>query len=521
MSTEVKLRKYHGHVWDEPLIDELSTPGHRGLLPPEAEPEIKAAVGSVDAILPEEMLRKTPADLPELSQPQVVRHFTRLSQMTLGCDVANDIGSGTCTMKHNPKIHEKLCGLPQMADVHPWQDESTLQGTLEMVYGCRDYINEISGMDEVSFHPCSGGQAVFAAACLMRAYHEANGTGEKDQVITTMFSHPVDAACPATVGYEVITIMPGKDGYPDFEAFKAALSDRTAGIFMTNPEDIGLYNPKIKEIVDLTHSMGGICFTDQANANGILGIARAGDAGFDMCHFNLHKTFSSPHGCVGPGCGALAVKEGLAKFLPAPVVTYDGKSYHLDYDRPDSLGVIRDFYGNLPVVLRAYAWIRTLGPDGLKEVAEISVLNYNYLEKLLMEIPGVSMSYGLGKLGEGRIRLDQARFSWEKMKEETGISTEAVAMRMTDFGLVNYWESHHPHVIPDPFTPEPAETYSKADCEYFAAVMRQISTEAYETPEIFENAPHNGSIPQVDLSPLEEYEKTILSCKEYRRRKKK
>jgi len=173
------------------------------------------------------------------------------------------------------------------------------------------------------------------------------------------------------------------------------------------------------------------------------------------------------------------------------------------------------------VVLRAYAWIRTLGPDGLKEVAEISVLNYNYLEKLLMEIPGVSMSYGLGKLGEGRIRLDQARFSWEKMKEETGIPTEAVAMRMTDFGLVNYWESHHPHVIPDPFTPEPAETYSKEDCEYFAAVMRQISTEAYETPEIFENAPYNGSVTQVDLSPLEEYEETILSCKEYRRRKKK
>lgn len=520
MSTDVKLRKYHAKVWDEPLIDELSTPGHRGIIPPSAEPEIQDAVGSVESILPDKIRRDTAPDLPELSQPMVVRHFTRLSQMIQGSNIANDIGSGTCTMKYNPKTHERLCGMPDIADVHPWQDESTLQGVLEMTYECRNYLREISGMDEVSFHPCGGGQAVFTAACVMRAYHEANGTGHKNQIITTMFSHPVDAACPPVVGYEVITIMPGEDGLPELEAFKAAVSDQTAGIFITNPEDIGLYNPRIKEYVDAVHDVGGICFTDQANANGILGIARAADAGFDMCHFNLHKTFSSPHGCVGPGSGALCVKDHLVRFLPVPLVTFDGSTYGLDYDRPESIGAVRDFYGNLPVVLRAYSWVRTMGPDGLKEVAEISVLNNNYLEKLLMAIPGVGISYGAGKIGEGRIRLDQARYHWQQLEKDTGIGSDAVQIRMTDFGVVNFWESHHPHVVPEPFTPEPAETFSKEDCDYWAAVLRQISREAYETPEIFEGIPYNGNIPLVDATPLEEPEKSILSCKDYRRKKK-
>lgn len=519
MSKDVKLRKYHAKVWDEPLIDELSIPGHRGLVPPAAEQEIKDIFGVVEDLIPAGMKKNGSPDLPEISQPVVVRHYNRLSQMVQGSNLANDIGSGTCTMKYNPKIHERFAALPGMTALHPDQDVSTLQGILKMAYNCQNYLKEISGMDDVSLQPCSGGQAVFTAACVMKAYHEASGTDQKNQIITTMFSHPVDAACPAAIGYDVITIMPGEDGLPDFEAFKAAVSEKTAGIFITNPEDIGLYNPRIKEYTDLVHKAGGICFTDQANANGILGIARAADAGFDMCHFNLHKTFSSPHGCAGPGSGALCVKAPLAKFLPKPVITFDGETYDLEFDRPDSIGVVRNFYGNFQVVLRAYSWIRTMGPDGLREVAEISALNHNYLEKQLLDIPGVSISYGPGKLGEGRIRVDQARFSWEQMHKDTGIGTEVVGVRMTDYGLPNYWESHHPHVIPEPFTPEPAETFSREDCDYFAAVMRQISKEAYETPEIFAGIPYNGSIPLVDTSPLEgEYEKSVLTCRQYRKK---
>ena len=513
MTEEIKLRNYHAHVWDEPLLMDLSVKGRRGILVPEAEAEVRAAVGEADGLIPPNIRRASPPDLPEVAQPQVLRHFTRLSQMTLGNDVSNDIGVGTCTMKYSPKVNEALCGLPEMADLHPYQDESTVQGILEILYRTRDFLREISGMDEICFQPTSGGQAVYTAASIVRAYHQARGQGAKrDQVITTIFSHPVDAACPATVGYEVVTLMPDRDGYPDIEALKAALSERTAALFITNPEDIGLYNPRIEEFVRLVHAAGGLCFTDQANANGVLGKARAADAGFDMCHFNLHKTFSSPHGCMGPGCGALAVKEPLAGFLPVPVLKKDGKRYRLDYARPESIGKVRDFYGNAQVVLRAYAWIMSLGAAGLNEVAEIAVLNNNYLEKLLLAVPGITESYG-----EGKIRLDQIRYSWEKLTADTGVTSEDVERRMTDFGIQAYWLSHHPHVIPEPFTPEPTESHSKEDIDYWAAVMRQISREAYEDPAMVKSAPHRGITGAVDESAMLFHEKCMFTYKKYRR----
>jgi glycine dehydrogenase subunit 2 len=384
---------------------------------------------------------------------------------------------------------------------------------LEIMYKTRDFLKEISGMDEISFQPSSGGQAVYTAASIVRAYHESNGEGGKrDQVITTIFSHPVDAACPATAGYEIVTIMPDKDGYPDFEALKASVSDRTAALFITNPEDIGLYNPRVDEFVKLVHDAGGLCFTDQANANGVLGKARAADAGFDMCHFNLHKTFSSPHGGMGPGCGALAVKEFLAKFLPVPVVSFDGKKYGLDYDRPQSIGKVRDFCGNAQVVLRTYAWIMSLGTKGLDMVAETAVLNNNYLEKLLLPIPGVSESYG-----EGKIRLDQIRYSWEKLTADTTVTSEDIERRMTDFGIQAYWPSHHPQVIPEPFTPEPSDSYSKEEIDHWAAVMAEISREAYEDPERVKSAPHAGITTRVDESGAFFHEKCMFTYKKYKR----
>jgi glycine dehydrogenase subunit 2 len=515
MTADIKLKNYHAQIWDEPLLMDLSVKGQRGILVPEAEAEIQAAVGDPDDLIPSDMRRTQPPDLPEVAQPQVLRHFTRLSQMTMGNDVSNDIGVGTCTMKYSPKVNEALCGLPQMADIHPYQDEETLQGILEIIYATRGFLREISGMDEISFHPSSGGQAVLTAASIMRAYHEANGEGRKrDQVITTIFSHPVDAACPATVGYEVVTIMPDKDGYPDLEALKASVSERTAGLLITNPEDIGLYNPRIDQFVNLVHEAGGLCFTDQANANGVLGKARAADAGFDMCHFNLHKTFSSPHGGMGPGCGALAVKNSLARFLPVPVVVFDNDRYRLDYDRPDSIGKIRDFYGNLQVVLRTYAWIMSLGAKGLDMVAETAVLNNNYLEKLLLAIPGVSESYG-----EGKVRLDQIRYSWEKLTADTGVTSEDIEHRMTDFGIQAYWLSHHPHVIPEPFTPEPTDSHSKEDIDYWAAVMKQISREAYEEPQIVKTAPHKGITTKVDESATLMHDKCMFTYKKYKRMK--
>jgi glycine dehydrogenase subunit 2 len=512
MNGETKLRNYHAHVWDEPLLMDMSVRGQRGILVPEAEEEVRAAVGDARGLIPEAMRRKSPPDLPEVAQPQVLRHYTRLSQMTLGNDVSNDIGVGTCTMKYSPKVNEQLCAMPQMTEMHPYQDESTAQGILEILYRTRNFLREISGMDEISFQPTSGGQAVYTAASIVRAYHEARGEGRRrDQVITTIFSHPVDAACPATVGYEVITLMPDKEGYPDIEALKASLSDRTAALFITNPEDIGLYNPRIDKFVDMVHRAGGLCFTDQANANGVLGKARAADAGFDMCHFNLHKTFSSPHGGMGPGCGALAVRGHLAKFLPVPVLKKEGKRYTLDYDRPESIGKVRDFYGNAQVILRTYAWIMSLGAEGLREVAEVAVLNNNYLEALLLAIPGITESYG-----EGKRRLDQIRYSWERLAAETGVTSEDVERRMTDFGLQAYWLSHHPHVIPEPFTPEPTESHSREDIDEWAAVMRQISKEAHEDPEKVKRAPHRGITGKVDESAMLLHDKCMFTYKKYK-----
>jgi len=516
MSEQAKLRDFHSARWDEPLLVDLSQPGRRGVIPPRCEPEIDVAVGDIKTLLPQAIARHGQIPLPELSQPEVVRHFSRLSQMTMGNDVGNDIGQGTCTCKYSPKVHEVLAKSVQMTEIHPQQDEHTVQGMLEIFHRARDFMRAISGMDEVSFQPGAGGQGVLTAACIARAYHRARGQDkQRDQIITTIHSHPVDAACPATMGYEVITLWPDEQGYPDLAALKSAVSERTAGVFMTNPEDTGLYNSHIDEYVRAVHSVGGLCFTDQANLNGIIGKARARDAGFDMCHFNLHKTFSSPHGTFGPGCAAICVTEELARFLPVPVVTRDPSGYHLDFDRPDTIGRVKDFVGNAMVVLRVFAWIMSLGSEGLNAVAETAVINNNYLAKQLMAIPGVSMSYG----DDGRPRLDQVRFSWEKLTEDTGLSSEDLQRRIGDYGLQIYWMSHHPQTIPQPFTPEPTESYSKQDIDEWAAVMRQLSKEAYETPEVIRTAPHNGVVDRIDETFMIEEASTCVTWRKWMRLK--
>lgn len=511
----VKLRRYHAHAWDEPFIQEFSHRGERGVLVPEAEAEIRAAVGPAEALVPDALRRRTPPDLPEVSQPQVLRHFLHLSQMTLGTDVNVDLGLGTCTMKYSPKIHEVLCRSPRVAEVHPLQDEGTIQGLLEVLYKVSGFLKEISGLDEVSLQPGSGSQAVFAATSIIRAYHESRGEGDQRfEMITTMFSHPCDAACPSTAGYEVITLMPDESGYPDLDSLKAALSERTAGLLITNPEDTGVYNPRIAEYVRLVHEAGGLCFYDQANANGIVGKARAREAGFDMCHFNLHKTFSAPHGSLGPACGALAVRKELARFLPAPVVAFDGERYHLDYDRPESIGKVKAFLGNVPVVVRAYAYVMSLGAEGLRAMAETAVINNNYLHKLLLAIPGVTKPYA-----EGKVRLDQIRYSWEKMKEDTGVGSYDVERRMTDFGLGSYWTSHYPWIVPEPFTPEPCESYSRDDIDYWAAVMAECSREAYEEPELIKDSPLSAAIGHIDESPMLDASVCVFTYKQYLARK--
>jgi glycine dehydrogenase subunit 2 len=416
-------------------------------------------------------------------------------------------------MKYSPKVNEQLVRSPKLTELHPLQDESTVQGILEVIYHLEKMLKEISGMDYITLQPGAGSAAIYTNICMIRAYHAARGEGEqRDEVITTIFSHPSNAAAAKVAGYKVITLYPDANGYPDFEALKAAVSERTAALLITNPEDTGIFNPRIAEFVDIVHQAGGLCAYDQANANGILGITRAREAGFDACHFNLHKTFSTPHGCGGPAAGACGVNEKLAPFLPVPTIAFDGETYSLDYNLPESIGKVRPFYGVAPNLLRAYAWIMSLGADGLREVAEIAVLNNNYLLKKVLEIQGASAPYA-----EGKRRIEQVRYSWEKLAEDTGIHSEQIAARVADFGM-HYWTSHHPFVVPEPMTLEPTESYSKADLDEYAAMLKQISDEAYNDPETIRTAPHNSTVHQTLHDPLDDPEQWAVTWRAYLRK---
>jgi glycine dehydrogenase subunit 2 len=510
---KLNLRRFHQARWDEPILFELSQPGQRGILVPEVEQEIRNDVGDVLDTLPEGIRRRQLPRLPELGQPQVLRHYVRLSQENLGADLNVDIGQGTCTMKYSPKVNDQLAASPRITELHPLQDTETVQGILEMMYRFEQILKAISGMDRFSLQPGAGSAAIYTNASIIRAYHEARGEAEqRDEIITTIFSHPSNAACAKTAGFKVITLYPDEHGYPDLDALKAVISERTAGLMITNPEDTGIYNPRIAEFVQVVHDAGGLCAYDQANANGILGITRAREAGFDLCHFNLHKTFSTPHGCGGPGSGVVGASERLARFLPVPLVGFDGERYSLDYDRPDSIGKIAPFYGNASVILKAYAWAMSLGAEGLREVAEIAVLNNNYLLAKMLEIPGVSAPYARGKR-----RIEQVRYSWQDLAEETGVHSEEIGLRAADFG-VHYWTSHHPFVVPEPCTLEPTESYAKDELDEYASIMAHVAKEAQTDPERVKNAPHNSTIHTIDHAPLDDPARWATTWRAYLRK---
>ena len=280
-----KVRNFHQAKWDEPIIFELHQPGERGILVPEAEEEIVKVVGDGVSKIPAGMKRQTPPNLPEIAQKRVLTHYLRLSQETLGADLNVEIGQGTCTMKYNPKVNDQFANMEQMIELHPLQDESTIQGILEIMYKTDLYMREISGMEKFSFQPGSGSQAIMTMASIIRGYFRDKGEEEqRNEIITTVYSHPSDAAAPALKGYKIIMLMPDEDGYPDYEAFKNAVSERTAAFITANPEDTGVFNPRVKQFTDLVHEKGGLCGYDQANANGLLGVARAKEAGFDICN---------------------------------------------------------------------------------------------------------------------------------------------------------------------------------------------------------------------------------------------
>jgi glycine dehydrogenase subunit 2 len=513
---KTRVRNFHQAKWDEPVIFELSCRGERGILIPEVEREVEALVGDGVAAIPENMRRRQSPKLPELSQMRVLRHYLRLSQETLGADLNVDIGQGTCTMKYSPKINERFATSPKIAELHPSQDESTVQGILEIIYKLDLFLREISGLDKFTFQPGGGSQAILAMASIIQAYHEYRGEAEqRDEIITTIFSHPSDAAAAAVKGYKIITLYPNEYGLPDLEALEEAVSNRTAGMLITNPEDTGIFNPNMPSFTQVVHSVGGICGYDQANANGILGITRAKDAGFDMCFFNLHKTFSSPHGCGGPGAGALGVAKELIDYLPVPLIEFENQKYSLNYSLSKSIGKVRGFYGVIPAILRSYAWIMSLGSEGLKQVARIAVLNNNYLLKKVLGIPGAHAPYA-----KGRHRIEQVRYSWEELTKETGITTEDITNRMIDFGF-HMWSSHHPFVVPQPMTLEPTESYSKAEIDEYIAGLKKVVEEAYNNPEVVKTAPHNSVVHKIKTDSLDDPSKWAITWRAFLRKHRK
>ncbi len=509
-----KNRDFHEARWDEPFIMEMGNTGERGVLIPCASEDVQRVSGSAADLIPAGLRRKKAPKLPEVSQMQVLRHYMRLSQETIGTDLNIDIGLGTCTMKYSPKIHEQLVRSEKFQELHPCQDESTVQGILEIMYQDAQYLKAISGMDQVSLQPAGGSQAIFANVQAIRAYFEKKGEGgQRDEIITTILSHPANPGTAATLGYKVITLYPDENGLPDIEALKAAVSEHTAALMITNPEDTGIYNDRIRQFVDIVHEAGGLCVYDQANLNGVFGLTRARDAGFDMCHYNLHKSFSSPHGCQGPGAGAQCVSKELAGYVAAPVVEFDGTRYYLDHQMPDSIGKLRSFYGVPSVMIRAYAYIRSLGADGMRQIAELSILNNNYLISRLLKIRGLTMPFA-----EGRFRMEQARLSWQELTEETGVTTDDICRRIVDYGFQDYFTSHHPRVLPEPFTPEPVETYSKDDMDEYVAAFEAISQEAYTDPELVKGAPYKAALgARIEEECLTDWSRFATTWRAYKR----
>ncbi len=486
---EIKIREFHQARWNEPIILEMSTPGERGVLITKAEKEIETEVGDGVSKLGK-IRRKSKLGLPEVNQPLVTRHYIRLSQENMGSDNTLGISQGTCTLKYNPKVQEHMVSHPGLMDVHPLQPDGTMQGILEIYYKAEQIMKEIAGMDRFSFLPVAGGHAIYTNAQIVKKYHESKGNTHKTEVITTLHSHPVDASASGTLGYNIITLMPDPvTGLPNWDEYKAALSDKTAAIFITNPEDTGIFNDRIDEFTKAAHDVGALCVCDQANANALIGVARVGEAGFDLMHFNLHKTFASPHGADGPGCGAIGCVAELAQFLPKPTVEFDGSKYSLNYDNDQSIGYVKQFLGNATAVLRAYMWCMQLGAEGIRQVAVISVLNNQYMTKQILEkVPGTSLHYD-----SGARRMEQTRLSFDKLLEMTGLGINEVNARLVDYGMSELWMSHHPFTVPEPFTPEPCESYNKDDIDYYVEVLREIAIECIENPEMVKAAPHKAS----------------------------
>lgn len=478
--------------WNEPVIFQLGRKGRKGHILPAVETEIRQAKHHPLPSLPQEILRQIPPKLPELSEVEVVRHFTRLSQMNYGVDLGL-YPLGSCTMKYNPKLNEFLANTSSLTELHPYQDKSTVQGILEILYTVAKWLAEITGTHEICLQPAAGAQGEFLGALIMRAHHKFNGNiHEKTELIVPDSAHGTNPASGTMAGFNIVVVPSNHEGCVDLDALRSAVTKHTAGLMLTNPNTLGIFEKDIGEIANIVHGVGGLLYYDGANLNAILGKVRPGDMGFDIVHINIHKTFGTPHGGGGPGAGPIGVSEKLEKYLPVPRIVFDGKRFSLDYDRAQSIGKIRSFYGNVAVLMRAYAYILSLGAEGLVEAAEISVLNANYLLKKLSSIHGFELPFA-----KNRPRKHECVFSLKKLYRETGIRALDFSKRMLDYGM-HAPTTYFPQIVEEALMIEPTESFEKEELDRFAEIAAKIAKEAYSAPETVLKAPQNTALGRLD-----------------------
>jgi glycine dehydrogenase subunit 2 len=473
---------------DELTIFERSRTGRRAFTPPPLDvPE-----RPLDELIPGDLRRPEPARLPEVSEPEIVRHFNRLSKRNFDLDTGF-YPLGSCTMKHNPKLHERVAALPGNARLHPLQRPASAQGALELMWRLQDALGEISGLPHVSLQPSAGSHGELAGVLLTRAYHEDRGE-QRTKVLTPDTAHGTNPATVTMAGYETVKIGTDGDGNVDIEDLRAKATAEVACLMLTNPSTLGLFEPQIAEIAEIVHGVGATLYYDGANLNAIMGICRPGDMGFDIVHFNLHKSFTQPHGGGGPGAGPIAVSDRIEPFLPRPqVVKRDDGTFDLDYDRPKSIGRLRGFQGNYGVFVRSYAYIRSLGHSGLREVSEVAVLNANYLLARLREegvLEHLPAAYE-------RICMHEFVLSGAPMKRDLGIKTLDLAKRLLDHG-VHPPTVYFPLIVEEALLVEPTETETRETLDRFAKLLAEILREAAEDPEIARGAPYTTPVRRLD-----------------------
>jgi glycine dehydrogenase subunit 2 len=471
----------------EKLIFEYSSPGRKGYSLPESDvPEKKIA-----ELVPSRLLRQKENRLPEVSENDAVRHFVRISTLNYHID-KGIYPLGSCTMKYNPKVNELVARFPGWAEIHPFQPEETIQGALKLMYELRNYLAEIGGVDEVTLQPAAGAQGEMTGLLITKAYHEKNKQGHRKKVIIPDSAHGTNPASVATCGYQMVQVKSCANGMVDVEELRKLTDHETAAFMVTNPNTLGIFEANVIEIAKIIHDVGAILYMDGANLNALLGITRPGDMGFDIVHFNLHKTFSTPHGGGGPGAGPIGVKKFLSEYLPIPQVEEKSDkqgrvSYYFDWKKKNTIGKLHSFYGNFGMFVRAYTYIRQHGPEGLRALSENAVINANYLLASLKNYYAVTYD---------RICMHECVLTGLKQKAK-GVRTADIAKRLLDYG-VHAPTVYFPLIVPEALMIEPTESESKESLDNFIEAMIRIAKEVETDPELVHSAPHNTPVGRLD-----------------------